>query len=124
MCYQLLSFLGMINFYRRFIWGAASILKPLTDAKKGSGHRHRKLDWQPDKEQVWCNVSTGMWRPVVPKEFRQQVLTAIHGLGYPGVHATMRPVSNRFMWPLAGDMEQAVYGLLQGQGDPHGSLWC
>ena len=34
-CSQLLSFLGMINFYRRFIRGAASILKPLTDATKG-----------------------------------------------------------------------------------------
>ena len=49
-CSQLLSFRGMINFYRRFIRGAASILKPLTDATKGSGPKHRKLGWQPDME--------------------------------------------------------------------------
>ena len=36
-CSQLLSFLGMINFCRRFIRGAASILKPLTDATRGVG---------------------------------------------------------------------------------------
>ena len=51
-CSQLLSFLGMINFYRRFIRGAASILKPLTDATKDSGPKHRMLDWQSDMEQA------------------------------------------------------------------------
>ena len=35
MCSQLLSFLGMINFYRRFIRGAASILKLLTMPRRG-----------------------------------------------------------------------------------------
>ena len=29
---QLMSYLGMVNFYRRFIKGAAGVLKPLTDA--------------------------------------------------------------------------------------------
>jgi len=34
---ELLGFLGMVNFYRRFIRGAASILRPLTDATRGAG---------------------------------------------------------------------------------------
>jgi Reverse transcriptase (RNA-dependent DNA polymerase) len=34
---QMQSFLGMINFYRRFIPRAARILKPLTDSSKGRG---------------------------------------------------------------------------------------
>ena len=34
---QLMSFLGMLNFYRRYIRGAASILKPFTDATRGVG---------------------------------------------------------------------------------------
>ena len=29
---QLMSYLGMVNFYRRFIRGAAGVLKPLKDA--------------------------------------------------------------------------------------------
>ena len=33
-CSQLLSFLGMLNYYRRFIPKAASMLKPLTDATR------------------------------------------------------------------------------------------
>ena len=28
---RLMSYLGMVNFYRRFIKGAAGVLKPLTD---------------------------------------------------------------------------------------------
>ena len=44
-CSLLLSFLGMINIYRRFVRGVASILKLLTTATKDGGPKHRKLDW-------------------------------------------------------------------------------
>ena len=37
-------FLGMLNFYRKFIKNAALILAPLTNALKGPGKR---LDWTP-----------------------------------------------------------------------------
>jgi len=38
--------LGMINFYRRFIKGAAAILRPLTDALCASGKG--QLVWTPE----------------------------------------------------------------------------
>ena len=44
----LLSFLGAVNFYRRFIKGAASILKPLTDATKGKEGKAAKLKWSQE----------------------------------------------------------------------------
>ena len=59
-CSQLLSFLGMINFYRRFIRGAASILKQLTDATKGGGSNHRQLDWRPDMEQAFKEAKVAL----------------------------------------------------------------
>jgi hypothetical protein len=40
---QLQTYLGMINFYRRFLPGAAGVLKPLTDALKGG--QQAKLTW-------------------------------------------------------------------------------
>ena len=43
----------MINFYRRLIRGAASILNSLTDAIKVGMPKHRKLNWQPDMEQAF-----------------------------------------------------------------------
>ena len=48
---------------------------------------------------VWCDVSTGAWRLVVPRSFRQQAFDTNHGLMHPGVYATTRLVSNRFVWP-------------------------
>jgi hypothetical protein len=33
---QLLAFLGVFNFYRRFVPVAAKILRPLTDSTRGS----------------------------------------------------------------------------------------
>jgi hypothetical protein len=40
-------FLGLINFYRRFIPGAACILKPITDALKDSRPAQEPLTWSP-----------------------------------------------------------------------------
>ena len=37
-------FLGMLNFYRKFLWGAARVLASLTDALKGPG---KSLTWSP-----------------------------------------------------------------------------
>jgi len=42
---QLMSFLGMVNFYRKFVKGATSILKPLTDATKGKGDEPHLWEW-------------------------------------------------------------------------------
>jgi hypothetical protein len=41
---SLQRFLGMINFYRRFLPGIAQILKPLTDATSIKG----RLSWTPE----------------------------------------------------------------------------
>jgi hypothetical protein len=42
---QLQGFLGMLNFYRRFVGDAARLLRPLTDASKGSPKPTAALDW-------------------------------------------------------------------------------
>ena len=41
---QLQQFLGMVNFYRRFLPGIARMLQPLTDALKGT---LKTLEWLP-----------------------------------------------------------------------------
>ncbi len=42
--------LGMLNFYRRFIGNAASLLRPLTDALKGRPKPTAALDWSAAME--------------------------------------------------------------------------
>ena len=60
---QLMSFLGMLNFYRCFIPGAAKMLKPLTDALKGKPQK--QLTWTEEmkvafssSKEALCNVAT------------------------------------------------------------------
>jgi hypothetical protein len=48
--------------------------------------------------EVLCDVSTGVARPLVPAAFRKAVFAAIHGLAHPGIWATRRLVSSRFVW--------------------------
>jgi len=50
---QLMAFLGMINFYRRFIPAAARTLRPLTDALKGGPKPTAKVSWCPSMEAAF-----------------------------------------------------------------------
>ena len=43
------SFLGMINFYRRFVPGIAGVMRPLTDALTGNP---RKLEWSGEMQEA------------------------------------------------------------------------
>jgi hypothetical protein len=46
---MLQKFLGMLNFYRRFLPGIARVLKPLTDATSGKG----KLLWTSEMQTAF-----------------------------------------------------------------------
>ena len=50
---QLLAFLGMFNFYRRFIPAAARILRPLTEATKGSPKLTEEVSWDLQMEAAF-----------------------------------------------------------------------
>ena len=53
---ELQCFLGMINYYRRFLSGAASILKLITDDTRGAGSRQTSLCW--DLGMQWALTSS------------------------------------------------------------------
>jgi len=57
---QLLSFLGMINFYRKFIRGAASILRPLTDATRGKGGRATPITWSEEMKTSFLQAKEAL----------------------------------------------------------------
>ena len=48
---------------------------------------------------LWCDVSTGSLRPVVPMRFRKDVMKALHNVAHPGIRATRRILASRFVWP-------------------------
>ena len=42
---DLLRYLGMLNYYRRFLPAAAQVLKPLTEVLRGNVARNKQLTW-------------------------------------------------------------------------------
>ena len=50
-------------------------------------------------QRLWCDISTGVWRPLVPVLQRRQVFEAIHSLAHPGIRASKRLITSRFVWP-------------------------
>ena len=52
-----------------------------------------------DGVQLYGDVSTGTFRPLVPRALRHAVFHSLHELAHPGRRATRRLVSSRFVWP-------------------------
>lgn len=48
--------------------------------------------------ELLCDVSTGYPRPIVPPECRRQVFTTLHELSHPGITATRKLVSSKYVW--------------------------
>ena len=46
-----------------------------------------------------CDLSTGTARPFVPLPFRRTVFNSLHSLSHPGVRATQRLITARYLWP-------------------------
>jgi cleavage and polyadenylation specificity factor subunit 1 len=46
-----------------------------------------------------CDTAQDPPRPVVPAPLRRQVFDALHGLAHPGIKATQRLISGRYVWP-------------------------
>jgi transposase InsO family protein len=49
---------------------------------------------------LYGDVSTPIFRPLVPVPFRRLIFDALHNAGHPGRRATKRLISSRFVWPL------------------------
>ena len=46
-----------------------------------------------------CDTSTVPPRPYVPTKLRRQIFDQLHGLSHPGIRATQRLISSRYVWP-------------------------
>ena len=84
---ELQHFLGMINYYRRFLSGAASILKPLMDATRGAVSRQTSLCWDQMMQQAFTRSKAALPQaaelihPNPTAEIRVAVDASDHHLG-------------------------------------------
>lgn len=58
-----------------------------------------KLEAHGTSDKIWCDVSTGRVRPLVPPECTHNVMESIHSLSHPGNRATLKLIADRFVWP-------------------------
>ncbi|XP_054609991.1 uncharacterized protein LOC129168566 [Dunckerocampus dactyliophorus] len=47
---------------------------------------------------LWCDVSSGVARPLVPAHWQRKVFDAVHGLSHPGRKSSARLVCQKFVW--------------------------
>ncbi len=48
--------------------------------------------------EILGDVSTGVFRPLVPPAFREQVILHLHNISHPGIRASHRLVCRSFCW--------------------------
>jgi hypothetical protein len=51
---------------------------------------------------LYCDTSTPQLQPFITTPFRRQVFDTLHGLSHPGANATIKLVSQQFVWPGVG----------------------
>ncbi|XP_068628033.1 uncharacterized protein [Battus philenor] len=59
----------------------------------------KKLKVPGCNTELFCDVSTNVVRPFVPKMLRRRVFESLHSLSHPGANATAKLVSERYVWP-------------------------
>ena len=63
-----------------------------------TGLRLKDVSFADGTFTVLCDISTGRARPIVPEAWREPIFQAIHGLSHPGIEATKKLVSEKFVW--------------------------
>ena len=85
---------GHLDFMK--IAAAQHVCPDTTRAKSSSSLKIESVNYAG--MQLLCDVSTRVLRPLIPREFRRQVFLAVHELAHPGIRATRRLLSSRYVW--------------------------
>ena len=48
--------------------------------------------------RLWCDISTGKPRPLVPPSWRRTIFNLFHTLSHPSIRTTRKIISQRFVW--------------------------
>ena len=65
---------------------------------------------------LFCDTSTGTQRPIVPPPWRRLVFKSLHNLSHPGIRATQKLITSRFVWPgITSDVRRWTQSCIQCQ---------
>lgn len=51
------------------------------------------------KNHLYCHINNKIARPFIPVQSRKLIFNALHGLSHPGIRATNKLISEKFVWP-------------------------
>ena len=78
----------------------ASAQKSCPDVKLLKGKEDLKIvPFNVTSGLLWCDVSTGLPRPLLPSAFRRDIFNVLHNLAHPGIRTSRRLICSRFLWP-------------------------
>ena len=67
-------------------------------------------------DTLLCNVSTGSQRPLIPPQWRRIVFDLLHCLSHPGIRATQKLITARYVWPgINADVCRWTHSCIQCQ---------
>lgn len=72
-------------------------LKQLLD--NGTSLRLEKIKIREFRTELYCDTSTQTPRPYITPMMRKQVFENLHGLSHPGTNATIKLITERYIWP-------------------------
>ena len=67
--------------------------------KSSSSLRLQEIPLPFSTGSILCDMSTASPRPYVPPSYHRQIFDQLHCLSHPGIRATQRLVTERFVWP-------------------------
>ena len=83
----------------------AQKLDPQIRALQSSPNTSLKIEAVPiacsPTDTILCDTSTGTQRPLIPLDWRRVIFDSMHGLSHPGIRATQKLITARFVWPGA-----------------------
>lgn len=83
---------------------------------QSSGLKLKLLKIPGTEASVFCDVATRTARPFITKGFRRVAFDAVHRLSHPGIKATVKLVTQRYVWPsIKSDCRQWARNCIQCQ---------
>ena len=65
-------------------------------------------------DTLLCDISAGAQRPLVPRQWRCTAFESLHGLSHPGIRATQRLITARYVWPgVNADVRRWTHSCIQ-----------
>jgi len=65
---------------------------------KQLGIRLKRIPIPSTNKQILCDTTTEKPRPYVTQPFRRQVFISLYGLAHPGIKATVKLITDRYIW--------------------------